>query len=332
MALHDKIAELREYRMRNGGDAVPDAYQGVTKDKIRRVLSRIALENADLVDGVFALLDDETPSWFPKPPSGAKFCDGATTAHIACHMGILQRGYGKLDREGRDYWIKPLRELGGIEPITLVNGVFLDGHVIHNSGNTCYRLNGGLRSILTAPDEEWPERLAAWASEDEARARHEFQAQAAEASKLLVNTGHGDLIKASIDVYAKRFLPGYRVVFTDEGAGDRISSEHRALLNEAGIDLRRGDGMPDVLLWNPETDHLWVIEAVTSDGEADLHKVTQLNLLAERSGKNGVGFTTTYRTWKEAAKRQDAHRNIAVGTYIWIQGDPAKHLLVQSFN
>ena len=90
--------------------------------------------------------------------------------------------------------------------------------------------------------------------------------------------------------------------------------------------------MPDVLLWNPETDWLWVIEAVTSDGEVDLHKVMALSRVAQRSGKAGVGFTTTYRTWKEAAARQGAHQNIAVDSYIWIAGDPAKHLLVQSFN
>lgn len=99
----------------------------------------------------------------------------------------------------------------------------------------------------------------------------------------------------------------------------------------AGIDLNLGDAMPDVLLWNPKTDHLWVIEAVTSDGEVDLHKVSQLRALAERFGKGGVGFTTAYRTWKEASARQGAHQNIAVGTYIWIQGDPAKQFKVESF-
>jgi hypothetical protein len=51
--------------------------------------------------------------------------------------------------------------------------------------------------------------------------------------------------------------------------------------------------------------------------------------LAARCGKSGVGFTTTYRTWKEAAARQSAHGNVAVGTYIWIQSDPAKHLRVE---
>lgn len=28
--------------------------------------------------------------------------DGASTAHLACHIGILQRGTLKLDRESRD--------------------------------------------------------------------------------------------------------------------------------------------------------------------------------------------------------------------------------------
>ena len=85
--------------------------------------------------------------------------------------------------------------------------------------------------------------------------------------------------------------------------------------------------MPDALLWNPETDHLWVIEAVTSDGEVDAHKVAQMNRMAERCGKSGVGFTTTYRTWKEAAARQGKHQNIAY-SFIWIQGDPAKQFKV----
>jgi hypothetical protein len=57
MALHDKIFELRESRMRNGGPAAPDAFQGVTKDRLHQVLGRIDLaDNLDLIDAVFALL------------------------------------------------------------------------------------------------------------------------------------------------------------------------------------------------------------------------------------------------------------------------------------
>jgi hypothetical protein len=333
MALHDDVAALREHRIRQTGRAVPDAYQGVTKDRVRAVLRRIDLgDNADLVDGVFALFDNETASWFARAPAGAHFCDGATTAHLACHVGILQRGQGKLDREGRDYWIKPLREIGGIEAITLEDGEFIAGHVKAKSPNSCYRLDEGLRAVLTAAEDAWPGALAEWASQDAARVRREFQAQAAEAARALVDTSHSDLIKASIEVYAERFLQGYRVLYVDDGDGDRIADADRERFAEADIELRLEDGMPDVLLWNPENDWLWVIEAVTSDGEVDLHKVMALSRVAQRSGKTGIGFTTTYRTWKEAAARQGAHQNIAVDTYIWIAGDPAKHLLVQSFN
>ena len=333
MALHDKVTALRAERLETGGFGVPEKLQGVDKAKIIQVLARLGLgTNTDLVDVVFALLDNQTDSWFASPPSGGRFCDGATTAHLACHIGILQRGTGKLDREGRDYWIRPLRELGGIEAITLVGGRFIAGHVKAKSSNSCYRLDESLKTVLVAPEGDWQNLLTQWVSEDVARARREFQAQAAAAARQLVDQGHTDLIRASIEVYADRFLSGYQVIYVDDGDGDRITSEDRARFAKAGIELRLEDGMPDVLLWNPETDRLWVIEAVTSDGEVDLHKVNQLRRVAERSGKKGIDFTTSYRTWKDAAARQGTHQNIAVGTYIWIQADPARYLLVESFH
>ena len=332
--LNVKVAQLRKERLAasSNGQAVPDSYQGVSKAKIAKVLRGIALAgNTDLVDGVFALLDDETPSWFANPPPGAKFADGATTVHLASHVGVLQRGEFKLDREGRDYWIKPLRDLGGIEPILINDGEFIPGHVVAKSPNSAYKLSEGLKAVLKAPDSDWPGLLAAWADADAVRTRRAFQAQAAEASRLLVDTGHSGLIQASIHQYAARFLPEYKVIYIDDGDGDRITDKDRAALAEAGITLKLGDAMPDVLLWCRQTDRLWVIEAVTSDGEVDLHKVTQLQAMAARCGKAGVDFTTTYLTWKDAAARQGKHGNVAVGTYIWIQADPAKHLRVESF-
>jgi hypothetical protein len=329
--LEARVSQLRMERLKKLGQAVPNAYRGVTKEKIGRVLAYVHLDGVDLIDGVFALMDDETPSWFSNAPEGASLSDGATTAHLATHIGILQRGGSKLDREGRDYWIKPLRELGGIEPILLYDGAFIAGHNIANSPNSSYRLSEDLKAVLRAPEDQWRKLMQAWADDNTVRKRREFQAMAEEAAKLMVATGHGALIQASIEQYASHFLPGYEVVRTDQGNGDRVTDADREALTRAGLVLVRGDAMPDVLLLNPETDHLWVIEAVTSDGEVDIHKVTQMEAFATRNRKAGVGFTTTYKTWKSAAARQGAHGNIAVGTYVWIQADPARHMLVQSF-
>lgn len=332
MALHDDVANLRAQRMAAGGEVVPLSYQGVTKVKVRDVLTKLHLgQNAELVDCVFALLDDETPSWFPRAVAGTTFSDGATTAHLACHVGVLQRGVGKMDREGRDYWIKPLSVLGGIESVYLHQGQFIEGHPVAKSGNSAYRLSEVFKAILRASDNEWPGLLTAWASQEAARQRREYHAQVAEISRQLVDTGHSDLIRASVEHYATRFLRGYEVIYVDDGDGDRITERDRTALRRAGVELRLGDAMPDVLLWNPATDRLWVIEAVTSDGEVDLHKVNQLTALADRCGKAGVDFTTTYQTWRQASTRQGAHNNVAVGSFIWIQADPSKHFRVESF-
>ena len=99
-----------------------------------------------MVDAVFALLDTR-PNWFSKAPSDSAFKDGATTAHVGAHIGILQRGQNtKLDREGRDYWLKPLWEIGAIEKVTLEtkSRQFIDGHVKAKSPNSAYRLAADL--------------------------------------------------------------------------------------------------------------------------------------------------------------------------------------------
>ena len=132
-------------------------------------------------------------------------------------------------------------------------------------------------------------------------------------------------------VYAPKFLTGYEVLYVDDADGDRVSESEREKLWGAGIEITLDDAMPDVLLWNRETDALWVIEAVTSDGEVDHHKVDQIHAFAERNGKKTGGFTTAYPTWKVAAQRQGKHKNIAPGTYIWIREDAAKHFLAESF-
>ena len=335
MQLADKVLAMREEAISQGKPPVADVFQGVTKDRIAEVLRALDKETTDQVDAVFALLDNERRSWFSKLPDSLKFSDGASIAHVGCHIGILQRGKSKLDREGRDYWIKPLREIGAIEAVYLPKSkaarAFVSGHPVAKSGNSAYRLDPGFVEILRAPEMKWRAKLATWSSEDVKRERLRFQATEAEAIRAVTDTAHANLIRACCEVYAPKFLPGFEVLFVDDSDGDRISEGEREAMYGSGLDLSLGDAMPDAILWNRKTDAVWIIEAVTSDGEVDQHKVDRVLAWAKRHGKTSVGFTTAYPTWKVAAQRQGRHKNIAPGTCIWIREDAAKQFRAESF-
>lgn len=331
MALEENVAALRAQNIAAHGVAIANSLQGVDKEHIANVLKQIDRATQEQIDAVFALLDDVHPSWFSvAAKKGHVFYEGATTAHIACHMGILQRDARKLDREGRDYWLKPLWEIGALEKCYYFKdtSTFIPGHPKAKSPYNCYRLAEDFKSILL-DRENWSGRLDAWISEEQTRARLRLQAEAAENAKKLVENRHSELIQLSATVYKEQFLAGYVVVYIDDSDGDRITTEQKAVLEEHGITLTLADVMPDVLLISEDGNALWVIEAVTSDGEVDLHKKRSLIEFAHRNNKQSVGFTTSYLSWKDMAVRQGKHKNIAPGTYVWIAEEPAKQLYVE---
>lgn len=331
MSIEDVVIARRNAAQAAGEVVVPDSYQGVTKQRVTEVLTVIDQSNANKIDVIYSLLCDES-SWYPRAARrDFRFCDGASVAHIGTHVGILQRGRNiKLDREGRDYWLKPFWEVGAIEKVYLdSNADFSPGHPVAKSANSAYRLAPEFLAILQAPEDEWKGLADTWMQEDVQRERLALQAAQAQETADAVETPHSRLIRLSRDVYAPRFLVGYDVIYVDDGDGDRITDAERATLADAGLELTIDDAMPDVLLLNRETNHLWVIEAVTSDGEVDIHKKQSLEAFAERNGKTGAGFTTTYLTWKKAAARQSALKNLVNDSYLWIHEDPSRNMHIK---
>tara|TARA_R110001583_G_scaffold76235_1_gene208928 strand:- start:17317 stop:18315 length:999 start_codon:yes stop_codon:yes gene_type:complete len=331
MSIEDVMIERRNAAKEAGELLIPPKYQGVSKQRVSEVLASIDQLNDNKLDVIYSLLCDEL-SWYPKASlQELRFCDGASVAHIGTHVGILQRGRNiKLDREGRDYWLKPFWEVGAIEKVYLdPNAEFRPGHPVAKSANSAYRLAPDFLAILQAPENKWRALAHTWLEEDVKRERLAFQASQAQDTADSVETPHSRLIRLSHEVYAPRFLEGYTMVYIDDGDGDRISDEERAILAADGLEITNDDAMPDVLLLNRKTNKLWVIEAVTSDGEVDIHKKQSLEAFAKRNGKSGVGFTTTYLTWKAAAARQSAFKNLANGSWLWIREDPSRNIFIQ---
>ena len=128
---------------------------------------------------------------------------------------------------------------------------------------------------------------------------------------------------------SQTILPGYICVFKDADNGDRITSEEKYLLNKYNINFGNLDDVwPDAILFNPNTNSLWFIEAVTSDGEVDSHKIKGFERICKNSNKNFGGCTTTYFTLKRFYERQSSQNNISQGSYFWIKEFAEKHFYV----
>lgn len=327
MRLDRRVEEMRAQALAAGLRPVAEKHQGVTKDRIVAVLKKLSLDHLDIADAVFALLDDTRQSWFTSSPPGALFRDGATTAHVACHVGILQRGTGKLDREGRDYWLKPLREIGAIETCFLSpeQRIFVPGHPIAKSPNNCYRLEPGFVRVLQAHEDVLAAWLDDWSSADAKRRRRAMQGAMETETASRVRSGHAELIGDVVRVFIPTFLHDYMPLFVDVGDGERVPPDAQDTLARARLSLGLGDPMPDIVLWNPATDAIWIVEAVTSDGEVDNQKVVAVRDWLARHGKVLTGATTAYPSWKVAAVRQGRFKNLAPGTHMWIAEDPTRH-------
>lgn len=324
--MQDYFRNLRQTRK----DAAPWNSRGITLDRVREVVRAMNIADPSAAEAILALLDDGLENYYPAARSaGRKFAEGASTAQIGCHVGIFQRGGTKLDREGRDYWIKPLREVGAIEICYCLpeTGEIVAGHLKAKSPNCCYRLDPGFVTVLASPD--WKDKLGAYLEKSSVGRRLKAQAEAATAAAEKVEHGHADLIRQCRDLYVPRFLPGYDVIYIDDGDGDRITEEQRAALDRAGIRLTLEDSYPDMLLHSASDHALWFIEAVTSDGEVDEQKVQGCLRIAERAKLKLGGLTTTYASWRAAAARQGRMKNLAPGSYVWIVEDAGRQFRVE---
>jgi hypothetical protein len=320
----DVFKELREKR--GGPRANSD---GITKDEVTAVLEQLGLANEDRRDAVYALLDDDLDSLLAVEH---KFADGATIAQIGCHVGILQRGQGKLDREGRDHWIKPLREPGAIEKVTWVPdaGEFVAGHITPKSPYSAYRLDEDFKKVLAAGEDKRQKQVTAWAAKDAVRERLTLQAKAAEAAKERYGGGQGALIEGVKGSFAPAHLPEFELVYVDSDDGDRVTDDEKAKLAAIGLTLGLAESYPDLIYYRKSDHSIWCIEAVTSDGEVDETKLRSIENTCAKAKLNLAGLTTAYATYKDFAQRQSKHRNIAAGTYVWIEKDAAKHWLASA--
>ncbi len=317
--------------------------------RIHELLSQLDLLNAygaERSGSLFALTDQETPNPHTTLASaGLPFASGATqrqiSTYVAEYLGEPERNY---DREiFRDYVLLPLREVGILEQLFVrpKNDLIGDpspalserGFWVPKSPTSSYILTADAETLILATAAKgWDDELAAFVGATPKRRERITQHRARVMLEgAAVETKHGLLIEAACSTLLDSGqFAGFELIFKDDGDDDRVKEPWATRLNDLGLTLDLSTRYPDAILASVASRSLWIVDAVSSDGEVDTIRFHEISGWASWHGWTIAGATTAYADYQTYSRRQGAMQNIAAGTTIWVAEDGGKLLIVSS--
>ena len=132
---------------------------------------------------------------------------------------------------------------------------------------------------------------------------------------------HSELIKAIIEEFAPRFVPGGVLIYAGD-TGEKWGYFDEKLLGKIGVEVDGHGKMPDVILYYPKRDWLLLIESVTSHGPVDGKRQAELAHLFMKS-KAGLVYVTAFPSRAVMARYLS---KIAWETEVWCAEAPS-HLI-----
>ena len=140
--------------------------------------------------------------------------------------------------------------------------------------------------------------------------------------KVTLSPGkHNELIKAIIEDFAPRFVPGSKVIYVGDTA-EKWGYFEPAILEKMGIAVDSHGKMPDVVLYYPKKDWLILVEAVTSHGPVDGKRQEELTQMFSVI-KDKLVFVTAFPARTEMASYLNV---ISWETEVWVAEAPT-HLI-----
>ncbi len=144
----------------------------------------------------------------------------------------------------------------------------------------------------------------------------------AEGREIYLTPGaHSKLVKAIIDEFAPRFVPGGRVIYVGD-TGDKWRYFDEKALQALGVAVDIHGKMPDVVIHHVEKDWLVLIEAVTSHGPVNAKRREELAMLFQ-DARPGLVYVTTFLTRSDMARYIS---DISWETEVWVR-EAGTHLI-----
>lgn len=132
---------------------------------------------------------------------------------------------------------------------------------------------------------------------------------------------HSELIKAIIEEFGSRFVPGGILIYVGD-TGNKWGYFDRDALSKLNVSIDSHGKMPDVVIFYPDKNWLILVEAVTSHGPVDGKRYEELkNLFADSSA--GLVFVTAFPSRSLMARYLN---EIAWETEVWTADAPS-HLI-----
>lgn len=128
---------------------------------------------------------------------------------------------------------------------------------------------------------------------------------------------HSQLIKDIVLDFGARYVPGGVLVYAGD-TGNKHGFFDVELLASLGVQLDNHGKLPDVVIYNPEKNWLFLIESVTSHGPVDHKRYGELTALFANCTA-GLVFVSAFPDSKTYAKYSSV---IAWETEVWIADAP----------
>lgn len=200
-----------------------------------------------------------------------------------------------------------------------------------NSPNAVYQIAPPCLEVLRQlKTGKYKEKLSGWlASTGTLTAQYAMHREmqmvpvtTAEGIKLLLSPGaHSELIRAMVEEFGKRFVPGGRLVYAGD-TGAKIGFFDEKLLASLGVSVDTHGKMPDVILYYPAKNWIILGEAATSHGPVDGKRHEELRKLFSKS-KPGHVYLSAFPDRRTFTKYAGL---ISWETEVWIADNPS-HLI-----
>ena len=200
-----------------------------------------------------------------------------------------------------------------------------------NSPKFCYQIEPtALKLLRTYGMPAWADNLKTYSRAVEtlkqryARARElkMVPVTLAEGQEVYLTPGaHSKLVRAIIDEFAPRFVPGGYVIYVGD-TGDKWRYFDEEALRDLGVTVDVHGKMPDVVIHHVEKDWLVLIEAVTSHGPVNAKRREELAALFQ-GARPGLVYVTAFLTRSDMARYIG---DISWETEVWVK-EAGTHLI-----